>query len=197
MSARSALLLAALASLAACRGPEITYSRDYPFSRIRRVSVARFEGPGGEAASDHVAHALLREGAALVERGRLEAVLAEVRLGGLGVLDPATVKKVGRVLGVDALFLGSVTTYLPPRSFVVYTASEEYTDPKGTVRRDRLPRLMTSSASVGLSARLVDVESAAVIWSAHQSYEGFDVDSALAAICESFARSAVPLWRPK
>ncbi|MBI2362122.1 MAG: hypothetical protein HYV15_01900 [Elusimicrobia bacterium] len=54
--------------------------------------------------------------------------------------------------------------------------------------------MLTSSAQVGLTARLVDVRTGAVVWSAHQSYEGFDADSAMSAVTRSFARGAVPLW---
>jgi TolB-like protein len=42
----------------------------------------------------------------IVERGRLEAILAEQKLGATGKLDPATAAKVGKLLGARYLVMG-------------------------------------------------------------------------------------------
>lgn len=44
----------------------------------------------------------------VVERGRLEEVLREQKLGARGVLDPVTAKKIGNILGADAVVTGTV-----------------------------------------------------------------------------------------
>ncbi|MFA5139352.1 MAG: CsgG/HfaB family protein [Elusimicrobiota bacterium] len=202
--------LAALLVLASgCMGPEVTFNKRYEFSRLRRVAVSRFDGPSGEAASDFLTHALLGSGADVVERSRLESLLAEQRLSGRGALDPTTVKRIGKILGVDGIFIGNVTKYTPAQSYLVYTGSSTVVAPPVTSMGEasRFSRttasgapgtdILTSSAQVGLTARLVDVETGSVVWSAHQSYEGFDTDSAMSAISTAFARTLAHLWGPR
>ena len=206
------LLLSALAAAVlcgGCSGPEVAFNSRYEFSKLRRVAVASFEGSGGAAAADYLSHALLASGADVVERSRLEAVLNEQNLRARGVLDPETVRRVGKILGVDAVFLGSVTEYAPQQSYLIVTdSSANYivagAAPVGSgTRFTNTPAfgapgtsILTSSAQVGLTARLVDVESGSVVWSAHQSYEGFDLDSAMSAVTVSFARTLSHVWRP-
>lgn len=181
---------------AACRGPQVAFSPRYDFAQLKRVAVARFDGPGGTAAADLFAHSLLETGAEIVERGRLEALLREQRLSAVGALDPETVTEVGRLLGVDGLFLGSVTKYTPARSYLVYSdARHGSEDLRSVPTSSPHVSMLTSSAVVGMTARLVDVETGAVVWSAHQSYEGFDIDSAMSSVSEAFARSLRRLWR--
>ncbi len=42
-----------------------------------------------------------------VERSRLDAIMGEFELGELGVLDPETIQKIGRLLGAQALYYGA------------------------------------------------------------------------------------------
>jgi len=44
----------------------------------------------------------------VIERSRLEEVLREQKLGAKGVVDPVTAKKIGNILGADAVVTGSV-----------------------------------------------------------------------------------------
>src|SRR5688500_12583486 len=108
---RAALL--ALAALTSCASPAVV-SKRYDFSRIRRIGVLRFEAPkgAGSGVDDLFAKHLLDQGYSVVERAKLEAVLHEQKLGAAGAFSQRTVKHVGRVLGVDALILGKVTSYV-------------------------------------------------------------------------------------
>lgn len=47
----------------------------------------------------------------LVERSRVEEILQEQNLGASGRIDPSTAAEIGRVLGVDAVVIGSVTRF--------------------------------------------------------------------------------------
>ncbi|MDX2033597.1 MAG: CsgG/HfaB family protein [Blastocatellia bacterium] len=47
----------------------------------------------------------------VVERSQLEKVLREQNLGTAGRIDPSTAASVGRILGVDALIIGSVSVF--------------------------------------------------------------------------------------
>ena len=203
-------LLPAVLLLSACASPNISFSSKIDDFNFARVAVSRFDGPHGGTAADFFAHALLDSGADVVERKRLEALLREQKLSVVGALDPMTVKRVGRLLGVDALFFGAVTGYSPPRSYLVFTGTATAAIPTAeaiggsTVFTER-PALgqpgasiLTSAARVGLTARLVEIETGSVVWSAHQTYEGFDLDSAMASITRKFARSfGKRLWQAK
>jgi curli biogenesis system outer membrane secretion channel CsgG len=200
-------LLSGLLLLGACSGPRVSFNKTYAFSSLKRVAVTRFEGPGGSAAADHLAHALLSSGADVVERSRLEALVREHRLSVSGATDARSVAEIGRLLGVDALFFGSVTQFEPPRSYVVYTGTaavivggaQELGRTRSFVEGRPIgngaARILTSAARVGLTARLVDVDTGSVVWSAHQSYEGFDIDSAIAAISDTFAQTLQHVWK--
>jgi len=181
---------------AGCRGPQVNFSSKYQFSTLKRVAVVRFEGRGGLAAADLFAHSLLNIGPEVIERSRIEELLAEQRLGGSGILDQKTAKRIGSLLGVDALFLGTVTQWVQPQSYLVYDRAPVFSDESHS--RASTPSgvsILTSSAQVGLTARLVDVETGTVVWSAHRTYEGFDTTSALSAITASFARSLEKLLK--
>jgi len=54
--------------------------------------------------------------------------------------------------------------------------------------------VVRSASAVGLVARMVDVETGSVLWSARMNYEGFDVETAMATVAGSFADSLVPIW---
>ena len=82
---------------------------------VKRVAVIPFVGPRGTSSySGSVLSARLvtvllsRGGLDVVERPMLESILSEQKLGLFGVMDPATAKAVGKVLGVDAILTGTV-----------------------------------------------------------------------------------------
>lgn len=88
------------------------------FSYIERVAVLPF-GPR-ETVSDKFTTLLsLVSKFDIVERGQLDKVLEEQKLGLSGLLNDKTRKELGKLLGVDALFIGSAETtehpyYKPP-----------------------------------------------------------------------------------
>ncbi len=202
---RAALIAAAL-GLTGCMTPQIAVNSHADFSRIRRVAVASFSGPSGDVAADLLTQDLLQFGADVVERQRLDAVLAEQHLAGQAVLDPATVKKVGKILGVDAIFLGTVATSVPSQSYLVTSRRHgitynTVTPVQGTTLYPEGPafgvpdsQVLTSAAQAALLARMVDVETGSILWSGRMSYEGLDTQNTMAGITASFAKSLVPLW---
>lgn len=81
---------------------------------VRRVAVVPFRSAsdkdkeGSLALSERLVERLLQAGkVSIVERTRLEAVLAEQRLGAHGVIDPREAAALGRVLGADAVVSGT------------------------------------------------------------------------------------------
>jgi len=102
----------------------------------------------------------------LMERAALDKVLQEQGLSQSGILDPATAVRIGNLTGVDAAFVGSVTEYeyierkhasllwaLIPPPPVWYFGMFLISEPKIKYKP-------------GLSVRLVDTETGAIIWSA-------------------------------
>lgn len=188
-----------------CTGPQVAVKRGFDFSKVHRVGVISFGGQGGDVASDLLAHALLANGVDLVERERIDEVLKERRLKAEGVFDSSSLNSIRKVLGVDALFVGSVTEYRPPESYLVYTGATAITRkatpikgrslyPQGTPSGVPDSSILTSAAAVGLSCRMVDVETGSVVWSAHESYEGIDLETAIQFLTESFVQSLRPFW---
>src|ERR1041385_5234879 len=102
-------VIAVVLLLSGCVGPQVAVNSHADFSPIHRVAVASFGGPGGDVAADLLTQDLLQHGADVVERQRLDAVLREQNLASQNMLDPATAKKIGHILGVDAIFVGTVS----------------------------------------------------------------------------------------
>src|SRR5688572_8323524 len=113
----------------------------------------------GKAVANLVVSRLVKDGAVtVIERAELEKLLAEQNLSNSDRTDPLTAAKLGRILGVDVIILGSITHY-------------DYEDKMTGGGGSRLGGFggisMTSKhdikALVQLSARLVSPDTAEVI----------------------------------
>lgn len=68
-------------------------------------------GPS-QGVSDMLTTKLVQDGYyTVVERSRIEAILAEQNLGESGRIDASTAAQIGRILGVDAVVIGSITRF--------------------------------------------------------------------------------------
>lgn len=199
-------LPALLALLTGCAtNMQVAVNPKANFAAVKRVAVVSFAGPQGDAAADAMTQYLVGYGADVVERSRLQTVLNEQQMGASGTLDPATVRKVGKILGVDAIIVGSVSDLTPSRSYVVQTGSNVLVGGVTPIQGRNLyaagsvpgvpdSHILASAATVGLTARMVDVETASILWSGMMNYEGFDTSSAMRSIAQSFVDSLVPVW---
>ncbi len=80
-------------------------STPYPFLQSNAPDI-------GKAAADLLITRLVQDGSVLViERDALNKLLAEQNLSNSDRTDPQTAAKLGKILGVDAIVLGSVTKY--------------------------------------------------------------------------------------
>jgi len=121
----------------------------------RRIGVVEFEnksayGQGrlGTAASDILVTELVKSGKFIVvERDRLNKVMEEQKFQSQGMTDPQTVAKIGQVMGLEAIVVGSVSQF--------------------GVKKDGSDYLITQSkrqvADVTVDIRLIDVQSGQVI----------------------------------
>ncbi|MFA6435393.1 MAG: CsgG/HfaB family protein [Elusimicrobiales bacterium] len=199
------LLPSALFLLASCAAPQVAVNPRADFSAVKRVAVLPFNGPKGDLAADMLTQSLIMHGADVVERQRLDSVLKEQSLSSSTAFDSATAKQLGKLLGVDAIFVGTVGESTPQTSYLVngsnnpivtsvtqVSGGSVYSD--GSVLGMPNSQILSTTANVSLVSRMVDVQTGSIMWSASMSYEGFDITSAMREISESFASSLTPIW---
>lgn len=197
-------LAPALLFLAACATPKVAVNPRADFSAIKRVAVLSFNGPKGDLAADLMTQSLLEHGADVVERQQLDAVLRERQLSASSAFDPSTAQQLGKLLGVDALFVGTVAESTPQSSYIVSQSNNPQSNvtqvsggtlySEGTVMGMPNAQLLSTTANVSLLSRMVDVQTGSILWSASMNYEGFDIPSAMTGITDAFIRSLSPIW---
>jgi len=178
-----------LVGLAGCT-PTTVISASYNFDQMNRIGVMAFSAPGLElqGVENLFAKYFIQSGFKVVERARLESVLAEHGLSVTGYLSPETTREIGQILGVDTLLLGEVSSYTPARTEMTTVTSRRseskpvYTQdvrilPDGTPvaymrnagtqvshTTEVRPTTYTINAQVGVIAKLVDVQTGEVVW---------------------------------
>jgi hypothetical protein len=83
----------------------------WPEGVPRRVAVLPMDGNPKitTQTTDLLSTELLKLGFDVIERGRLGAVLQELKLSNSGLIDDTTRRKLGSILGVEAVFIGNIT----------------------------------------------------------------------------------------
>ena len=183
------LLMGMLGLMMGCT-PKTVISPSYRFDQMDRIGVMSFQTPADsvQGVENLFAKYLIRSGFKVVERAQLESVLGEHGLSVSGYLSPETTREIGRILGVDTLLIGEVSSYTPSRTEITMTASRRsesrpvYTQdimrlPDGTYAgymrqtgtqishaSELRPTQYTVNAQVGIIAKLVDVETAEIVW---------------------------------
>lgn len=83
---------------------------DFDFSNVSSPSVLSAIPNISKGVSDILVNRLVKDGTyRLIERSRIDAVLNEQNLGASGRIEPETAAQIGKILGVDAVIIGSVT----------------------------------------------------------------------------------------
>ncbi|MFH1824901.1 MAG: GNA1162 family protein [Candidatus Firestonebacteria bacterium] len=179
------LLILIISILSGCGLYSVATKKDYDFSKIKRVAVVGFSSNrtyknSGEVVSDEFVLHLMKEGYSVIERSKIDAILREQNLGESNRLESSTVKKIGKILGVDAVITGTVIKYHEDENTSVYT-----TDKDGKVTS----QIILQQAEVEVSARMFDVETGEIIWTAKDSDRGFDISDAVTYVVASLIRS--------
>ena len=92
----------------------------------------------------------------IVDRNQVKRIMREKKIGSPKVIDRRLARKIGKILGVDGVFVGSVSEYW--------------------YRLDRRNyRNQGDEPAVGINARLVEVASGEVIWASSHSRSSQDV----------------------
>lgn len=182
----------------------VVISPNYDSTQVQRVALIGFvDYPGivgsGEITASIFEKYLLISGYTVVERRQVNEILKEQALQLSGALEQSTLRKIGRLLNVDALVIGSINDYTDPREQTVMVdiplahstpiyGKVETVQKKGdtTIKTTEnvitgynfstssriVPRVEQIPAHVGLSVRLVNIETSEVLWSASATAEG-------------------------
>jgi curli biogenesis system outer membrane secretion channel CsgG len=104
----------------------------------------------------------------VIERRAIDQVLKEQNFSNSNRVDPKTAAAIGRLLGVDAIIMGSVTQFGVEESAVALGSG-----PLGRVTRGVLGtgKRINSKATVGLTARMVDTRTGEILTAASGSGE--------------------------
>lgn len=181
--------LAGLLVLGGCTLKSVI-SPSYNFDQINRIGVMSFSNTlsGMQGMENLFAKYLIQAGYKVVERAQLENILREHNISVSGYLSPETTREIGRILGVDVLLIGEVSSYTPARTELTMTSSRR-TETRPVVRQEVMqmpdgtyvgytrnvgtrvtqssdvrPTQYTINAQVGIIAKLVDVETAEIVW---------------------------------
>lgn len=183
------LALAGICCLAACT-PKTVISPSYDFNQLNRIGVMAFDNSWADlnGVENLFAKYFIQAGFKVIERAQLESILREHHIAVSGYLDPNTTREIGRILGVDALLIGEVSSYSPARTELTMTSSHKsesrpvmqqevmqmpdgsyvaYTRQVGThnsYQAETKPVEYTINAKVSVIAKLVDVQTAEIIW---------------------------------
>lgn len=170
--------------------PKTVISKTYDFNRMDRIGVMAFTNSWAavQGVENLFAKYLISAGFKVVERAQLESVLKEHNISVSGYLSPETTREIGKILGVDVLLIGEVSSYVPARTELTLTSTRRtesrpvYTQdvmqlPDGTYvgytrnvgtqythSTEVRPTEYTINARVGIIAKLVDVETAEIVW---------------------------------
>lgn len=187
-------------------GPQsiVVISPRYNPAEIQRVALMSFDDfPGmigsGEVTASIFEKYLLLAGYGVIERRQVSEVMKEQAFQATGVIDQATLQKIGQLLGVNALIFGTINDFRNPGEHTVMvdipqTQSSPILGDMTTTKRSKgtsvttsqqvvtgytystsdqvLPQVEAIPAHVGLSVRLVDVETGEVLWSASGISDG-------------------------
>lgn len=211
---RKFLLFALISFLISC-APKSYISKTYNFNNMKRIGVLPFNTPTQtfSGAENLFTKYLIKYGYTVVERAQLEQILEEHDLT-VNYLSPNVTRQIGKILGVDVLLVGEITSYLPEQKTMLYRVSKntsstpvyntQVTKGKdGNVKihqtyggqdfrqsKEVVPTEYTIYAQVGVVAKMLDVNTAEVIWVGDDTQEGISgldaLDSSAKGIIKSF-----------
>jgi len=112
------LVLASLVMLGGCIAPpgvEISVLKpaEIDIGYVKTIGISRFRGQGGDAVTNRLT-AKLFEGRyfTILERQRIDALINEMGLAEIGIVDPSEAAQLGKALGAEAIVFGSVDGYV-------------------------------------------------------------------------------------
>jgi curli biogenesis system outer membrane secretion channel CsgG len=139
---------------------------DFDFASVSETALGFSSKGGATGISNLLTNQLAKtDQYIIIERSRIEAVLAEQNLGQTGRLEASTAAQIGRILGVDAVLMGSVTKFFIEDGRQSGSLGGFFFGAAGGQRKQ--------SATVQLAARLVNTATGEILTTA----EGTGVSS--------------------
>ncbi len=189
----------------ACIPSDVAIKQDYNFNVIRTVGVSEFSSANTNTSSGKIVQEAFAR--YLLSKG-IDVKIINSQRGDELVS--------ARVSKVDVLITGTVTQYSPDQKYLVYlgednkdTSSQKVVVSIPTITEvsganvygwgraygvQGQSELILTSASVGVSATMIDTITGTVIWSNSYAYEGLDVNSALEGLVRFMFRSLKTVW---
>lgn len=167
------LVLFAAAFLSSCAIDTVVVKPDYDFSKVRRVAVLPFKDSAyftnsGSLVSQIFVKYLLKAGYNIIEREELDALLKEHNMTAQGIVaNPEQAKEFGKISGIDAIVTGSIPLVVPEQTLYDYN----------------YPRYI--AAQVGVTCRMISVDSGEVLWAASDTYDAMNVQTAFEYLVSS------------
>lgn len=175
------LIAAVLVPAAAAQQRKRVAVLDFDYGTVRSESAAWFgtDQDIGRGISELLVEQLVNGGVySVIERSALEKILAEQNFSNSDRAGSSTAAKIGRVLGVDAIIIGTITQFgRDDKSRGVGGGAVSRVSGRfgiGGVRRDE------SKAVVAVTARMIDTTTAEILASAHGVGESQRKSTALA-----------------
>ncbi len=106
--------------------------------------------------------------------------MKEFDLASKGMLDMTTAKELGKLVGADVILTGTIVQYLPNRRDIIYV-----NDGTGGKRQE----IYMVDAEIGISARMIDVETGVIVWAGHYRYNSFFIESAIRGVVAGLINS--------
>jgi len=169
------LFLFIAAVLTSCGGTAVVVMKPgYDFSKIKRVAVIEFKDSpnypnSGSIVSEMFAKYLLMTGFNIIERDQLDTILKEHNLQLTNVMDPETLTQF-KLSGIDAIVTGTIPMVVPEQNFYAYGN----------------PRFI--AAQVGLTVRMISVETGEVLWIGSDTNDASDVQTAFEYLVSSLVK---------
>jgi curli biogenesis system outer membrane secretion channel CsgG len=150
---------------------------NYDFSKIKRVAVLDFKdapyqpNSGAMVSQLFIVH-LLSAGYNVIERGELDALLRERQLTMQGIIaNPDQAQEFGKISGIDAFVVGSITQCVPPQDIFEGGGMTRYV-----------------AAQVGVVCRMVSVDTGEILWAGSDTYDSMNMQTAFDYLIYSLVR---------
>jgi curli biogenesis system outer membrane secretion channel CsgG len=174
------LALLACVVLSSCAGQSIVLKPNYDFSKIKRVAVLEFEDApyvpnSGSMVSQLFIQHLLSAGYNVIERDELNALLRERQLTMQGIIsNPDQAQEFGKISGIDAFVVGSITECVPPQDIFEGGGMTRYV-----------------AAQVGVVCRMVSVDTGEILWAGSDTYDSMNMQTAFDYLIGSLVNELV------
>lgn len=167
------LVLLAAVFFSSCAVDTVVLKPGYDFKKIHRVAVLPFRDSAyytnsGSLVSQIFVKYLLKAGYNIIEREELDALLKEHQMTAAGIVsNPDEAKEFGKISGIDAIVTGSIP-------LVVH---------EQTLYENNYPRYI--AAQVGVTCRMISVDTGEVLWAASDTYDAMNVQTAFEYLVSS------------